>query len=80
MKRTVGGRRELLFKRVFWNNGSELMKNMNLTTHESQAQIVNKTKSIPRDKMNIPNYKHKEKVLKETREKNDTLQRGKIEL
>lgn len=55
------------------------MKNMNLTTHRSQAQIVNKTKSMPRDKMNLPNYKHKEKVLQETREKM-ALNKGKIKL
>lgn len=51
------------------------MKNINIKTQESQAQTASKTQSIPRPVMKLPNYEPKEKILKETREKNDNLQR-----
>lgn len=56
-------------KSCLTDNGSELEKNMNLKTQESQGQIVNKTISIPKHMMKLPNHEHKEKILKETREK-----------
>ena len=45
------------------------MQNMNFKMQEPQALTVNKTKSLPRHLMKLPNYEHKEKILKETREK-----------
>lgn len=47
---------------------------MNPEIQKSQTQIMNKTKSVPRHRIKLPNYEEKEKILRES-EKKGNLQR-----
>lgn len=42
---------------------------MNPEIQKSQTQIMNKTKSVPRHRIKLPNYEEKEKILRESEKK-----------